>query len=83
LKKGLEMTGVFAAAVMNYLTLVTVVVCMFLPSLWVSAGVGVTVAMIGVLFYVGVEPNSQIVGSWLVAQTLVALATNLMRKSWR
>ena len=77
------MTEVFANAVINYLTPVTVIIALFLPSLWASAGVGITVAMLGVLFYVSVEPNSQLVGAWLVAQTAIALGTTLFRKSWR
>jgi len=76
------MSEIFAEAVVNYLTLVTVVIALFLPGLWASAAVGVTVAMFGVFFYVGVEPNSQIVGSWLVAQSAIAAGTNLLRKKW-
>lgn len=77
------MSDVFAEALLNYLTPVTMLVVLFLPSLWASAAVGVTAAMVGVIFYVDVQPNSQLVAAWLIAQTAIALGTSLMRKSWR
>lgn len=74
------MSDIVAQAVFNYLTPITVVVAMFVPSLWVSGAAGVTVAMIGVIAYINVQPNSQIVAAWLIAQVCIALATNFIRR---
>ena len=76
------MSEVFAEALLNYLTPITMLVVLFVPSLWAAAAVGVTVAMVGVIFYVDVQPSSHLVGAWLIAQTAIALGTSLMRKKW-
>jgi len=70
----------FASAVLNYLTPITVVVAMLLPSLWASGAVGATVAIIGVVYYSGIQPDSQIVAAWMIAQCGIAVGINLLRR---
>ena len=67
-------------ALFNYVTPVTIVVCIFLPSLWASAAVGVVMAMIGVIALSTGTPNSEIVAGWLIAQTGVAVLANLLKR---
>lgn len=67
-------------ALFNYVTPFTIVICIFLPSLWASAAVGVVMAMIGVIALSPETPNSEIVAGWLIAQTGVAVLANLLKR---
>lgn len=67
-------------ALFNYVTPFTIVISLFLPSLWMSAAVGVVMAMIGVIVLSQGQPNSEIVAGWLIAQTAVAVLANLLRR---
>lgn len=67
-------------ALFNYVTPVTIVIALFLPSLWMSAAVGVVMAMIGVIVLSTETPNSEMVAGWLIAQTAVAVLANLLRR---
>jgi hypothetical protein len=69
-----------ADAVANYLTLITVAVSLLVPSLWISAAAGVTVAMIGVIAFSHAHPGSQVVAAWLIAQVATACITNFIRR---
>jgi hypothetical protein len=70
-------------ALFSYLTPVTILVAMFVPSLWVAGAAGVAVAMIGVLAFTTGQPNSSIVAGWMISQVAVALITNLIRRKTR
>ena len=72
-----------ATALFSYLTPVTIVIALFVPSLWISGAVGVVIAMTGVLAFTPGQPNSQIVAGWLISQVAVALIINLIRRKLR
>ena len=67
-------------ALFNYVTPFTIVVSLFLPSLWMSAALGVVMAMFGVIVLTDLQPNSTIVAGWLIAQTVAAVLSNLLRR---
>lgn len=67
-------------ALFNYVTPFTIVICIFLPSLWASAAVGVVMAMIGVIVLSPETPNSEVVAGWLIAQTAVAVLANMLKR---
>jgi hypothetical protein len=75
-----DMIDAIANAVANYLTLITVAVSLLVPSLWISAAAGVTVAMIGVIAFTHTQPSSQVVAAWLIAQVATACITNFLRR---
>ena len=77
------MADIIANALFNYLTLITIGIAMLVPSLWVSAAAGVSIAMIGVIALSQYQPDSQIVAAWLIAQVSIACATNFVRRSGR
>jgi hypothetical protein len=70
----------FLDALFSFLTPVTIVVALFLPSLWVSGAVGVVVGMIGVIAFTHGQPGSEHVAAWLVSQVSVAILANLIRR---
>ena len=75
------MLDAVGAAVFNYLTLVTVVVALFVPSIWTAAATGMTVAMIGIVALVHADPGSWVVAAWIIGQVGTAIAANLMRRT--
>jgi hypothetical protein len=70
-------------ALFSYLTPVTIVVSVFVPSLWISGAVGVAVAMIGVIAFTPGQPDSAIVAGWMISQVVVALLANLIGRKAR
>jgi len=67
-------------ALFNYVTPFTIVIALFLPSLWMSGALGVVMAMIGVIVLSEGQPTSEVVAGWLIAQTAIALLANLLRR---
>ena len=70
-------------AVFNYLTPVTMVAAVVVPSVWIAAAGAVTVAMIGVIGFSHGQPNSKIVAAWLIGQVLTGVATHLIARKAR
>jgi hypothetical protein len=70
------MVEIVIAAVFNYLTLITIVVALLVPSVWISAAAGMSVAMIGVIWLTNGPPPSEIVASWLIGQEAVAIGAH-------
>ena len=77
------MVDAVAEAVLNYLTPVTMVAALLVPSVWISAAVGVIVAMIGVIGFSHGQPNSKIVAAWLIGQVATAIATHVIARKAR
>lgn len=67
-------------AVFNFLTPISIIVGLLVPSLWISAAVGVSVAMIGVIAFTHGQPNSQIAAAWLIGQVAAAVTANFFRR---
>lgn len=70
-------------ALFSYLTPVTILVALFVPSLWVAGAAGIAVAMIGVLVFTPGEPNSTNMAGWMISQVAVGLIANLIRRKAR
>jgi hypothetical protein len=70
-------------AVLNYLTPVTMLAAVLVPSVWITAAAAVTVAMIGVIGFSHGQPNSTIVAAWLIGQVATGIATHLVAKKAR
>jgi hypothetical protein len=70
-------------AVLSYLTPITMVGALLVPSVWISAAVAVTVAMIGVIGFSHGQPNSKIVAAWLIGQVVTGIATHLIARKAR
>lgn len=66
----------------NFLTPITIITALLVPSVWIAAAVGVTVAMIGVIVLTP-HPDSQVVAAWLIAQVIAATAANFFRRAPR
>lgn len=67
-------------ALFNYVTPITIAVCILLPSIWAAAAIGVVMAMIGVIGLSTGTPSSEIVAGWLIAQTGVAVLTTTIKR---
>ena len=77
------MVDEIAEAVLSYLTPITMIAALLVPSVWIAAAAAVTVAMIGVIGFSHGQPNSTIVAAWLIAQVAMGIATHLIARKAR
>lgn len=75
------MFGAVGSALFSYLTPITIVAALFVPSIWVAAAAGMTVAVIGIVALAHAPPDSQVVAGWIIGQVGTALAIHLMRRT--
>lgn len=69
-------------ALFSYLTPLTIIAALFIPSVYIAAALGVVVGMVGAFALNGGQPDQQVVAAWLIAQAGAAVATTLIyRKS--
>lgn len=77
------MTDEIMKALFSYLSLLTIFGAMFVPSVFISAALGVSVGMIGAVALNGGQSDSQIVIAWLIAQTGVAVIITFISRRVR
>lgn len=77
------MVDEIAEAVLSYLTPITMIAALIVPSVWIAAAAAVTVAMIGVIGFSDGQPNSSIVAAWLIAQVATGVATHFIARKAR
>jgi hypothetical protein len=77
------MVDAIVEAVLSYLTPITMIAALIVPSVWISAAVAVTVAMIGVIGFSHGQPNSKIVAAWLIGQVATGIATHFIARKAR
>lgn len=77
------MIDTIAGAVFNYLTPITILVAVFVPSVWIAGAAGMSVAMIGVIGLTPGQPSSQVVASWLIGQVGAGLIAHWIGRKAR
>ncbi|MPY76679.1 MAG: hypothetical protein GEU87_20785 [Alphaproteobacteria bacterium] len=77
------MIDTIAGAVFNYLTPITVLVALFVPSVWIAAAAGMSVAMIGVIGFTHGQPTSQVVAAWLIGQVCTGILAHVIGRKAR
>lgn len=78
-----NMIDAIAEAVFNFLTPITIVVALLVPSLWLSAAAGVSMAMIVVIALGHGQSGSQVVAAWLIGQVATAVTVNFISRKAR
>lgn len=77
------MIDAIAEAVFNYLTPITVLVALFVPSVWIAAAAGMSVAMIGVIGFTHGQPAAQVVAAWLIGQVGAGILAHVIGRKAR
>lgn len=74
------MVDEISKALASNITLLTILGSFFVPSVFIAAAIGVTVAMIGAVALSTGQPAQEVVIAWLIAQAGIGVASNLIRR---